>query len=128
ALSVVLILATTCTLGCPESGKEEKVGYLDEPGLIDVHAHIGEFKGYDLSLNNLLKNIEENKVEYAFISNIDGAAIPGVTANGDEVKINEETARVCAAHPKLKPLAWSKPGAEGASAANVEPFLRDKKF
>src|SRR5690349_21859887 len=88
ALTVVLMLATTCTLGCPGSGKEEKtVGYLNEPGLIDVHAHIGEFKGYDLSLNNLLKNIEENKVEYAFISNIDGAAIPGVTANGDEVKI-----------------------------------------
>ena len=73
------------------------MAYLNEPGLIDVHAHIGEFKGYDLSLNNLLINIAENHIQYAFISNIDGAAIPDVTANGDEVAINEETARASAA-------------------------------
>jgi uncharacterized protein len=137
ALSAILVLITVGALSClgdadkrgAQNGKEsERVARLDEPGLIDVHAHIGEFKGYDLSLSTLLKNIEENRVQYAFISNIDGAAIPGVTANGDEIKINEETARASAAHPKLKPLAWAKPGANGASAANIEPFLRDKKF
>src|ERR1041385_5799573 len=50
---------------------------LNEPGLIDIHAHIGSFRGYDLSLNNLLINIAENQVEYAFISNIDGADVDG---------------------------------------------------
>src|ERR1051326_6687690 len=106
-LCAAALLLTTSTLSCPlegEQNKEEKtVTYLNEPGLIDVHAHIGEFKGYDLSLNNLL-------------------------TNKAETTINEETARVAAAHPQLKPLAWAKPGADKASAANIEPFLRDKKF
>src|ERR1051326_7863726 len=91
-LCAAALLLTTSTMSCPlegEQNKEEKtVTYLNEPGLIDVHAHIGEFKGYDLSLNNLLTNIAENHVEYAFISNIDGAAIPDVTANKDETTIN----------------------------------------
>src|SRR5882672_1331442 len=108
----ISILVTTSTLSCPLEGRQNSkedntVAYLNEPGLIDVHAHIGEFKGYDLSLNNLLINIAENHIQYAFISNIDGAAIPDVTANGDEVAINEETARASAAHPELKPLVWS---------------------
>ncbi|MBL8148727.1 MAG: amidohydrolase family protein [Blastocatellia bacterium] len=101
---------------------------LKEAGLIDIHAHIGKFKGFDLSTENLITNLKENYVRYALISNIDGADLPGTTANLDEVTINEETARVCAANPQLKPVAWAKPGAKGASADNIEPFLRDKKF
>ncbi len=131
AMLAVTVLATMSTgvLSCSQPGAMQKEReFINEPGLIDAHAHIGQFKGYDLSLDNLLVNLAENHVQYALVSNIDGAAIPGVTADGEEVAINEETARVTAAHPQLKPLAWAKPGATGASAANIEPFLRDKGF
>src|SRR5581483_11905981 len=101
---------------------------LDVPGLIDVHAHIGSYSGYDLSLDNLLRNLSENHVRYAFVSNVDGAAIPNVTADKDETAVNEETARICGLHPQLKPLAWAKPGAPGAGAEKIEPFLRDRGF
>ena len=49
---------------------------LHEPGLIDVHAHLGKFAGYDLSLATLLASMDENHVAAAFVSNIDGAAVP----------------------------------------------------
>ncbi|MEW6732992.1 MAG: TatD family hydrolase [Acidobacteriota bacterium] len=128
ACTLLLVLAGSGAFSCAQEKERKDVEYLNERGLIDVHAHIGHFSGYDLSLENLLTNISENKIEYAFISNIDGAAIPGVTANRDEVTINKETAEVVAKHKQLKPLAWAKPGSEGASANNIEPFLRDKKF
>lgn len=101
---------------------------LDIPGLIDIHAHIGSYAGYDLSLDNLLRNMAENHVRCAFVSNVDGAAVPNVTADEDETAVNEETARVCRLHPQLKPLAWAKPGAKGADARKIEPFLRDRGF
>jgi uncharacterized protein len=95
---------------------------------IDAHAHIGRFRGYDLSLPTLLDYLDRAHVEAALISNIDGAALPGTTADLDERTINEETARIAAANPRLWPLAWARPGAPGASASAIEPFLRDRHF
>ncbi|HET9533537.1 MAG TPA: amidohydrolase family protein [Blastocatellia bacterium] len=117
----VLVWSVIGSAGCDE-------GFINEPGIIDIHAHIGRFRGYDLSLSNLLLNLEENRISCALISNIDGAAIEGVTADLDEITINEETARVTATYPILKPLVWARPGARDSGAANVEPFLRDRGF
>ncbi len=125
-IMIIAVMLNTSNFSCsPNSNPPE---HINEPGIIDVHAHIGEFKGFDLSLNSLLSTMSESKIEYAFISNIDGAALSGVTADGDEVTVNEKTAKVASENPKLKPLFWAKPGAKGASAETAEKFLRDKKF
>lgn len=128
--SIIIIGMFGCTgfFGCA-SGFESinKDDVIHEPGIIDVHGHIGEFSGFDLSLETLLKNVKENNIEYVFVSNIDGAAIRA-TKNGDEKDINEETYRVCTQNSNLKPLAWAKPGGSKASADKIEPFLRDKHF
>ncbi len=123
-LTIILVLSST---SCHRMKRLKSPPHLKEPGLIDIHAHIGQFPGYDLSLENLLTNLHRNNVEYALVSNIDGAAVPGAS-NKDEKQINEETARVCSQHRELKPIAWAKPGAQGASAELIEPFLRDKGF
>lgn len=122
AIAVLLSVAS-----CHRMRRLKSPPRLKEAGLIDIHAHIGQFPGYNLSLENLLTNLHSNNVEYALISNIDGAAVPGAS-DKDEKTINEETARVCSEHRELKPIAWAKPGAKGASAELIEPFLRDKGF
>lgn len=120
-------MLSTSNLGCSPTANSPSE-HINEPGIIDVHAHIGDFRGFDLSLTSLLATMSESKIEQAFISNIDGAALSGVTADGDETTINEKTAKIASENPKLKPLFWSKPGAKGASAETAEKFLRDKKF
>ncbi|MBI4854783.1 MAG: amidohydrolase family protein [Acidobacteria bacterium] len=124
---LITLMLNTSNLSCSPNASNA-IEHINEPGIIDVHAHIGEFKGFDLSLNSLLATMSESNIEYAFISNIDGAAISGVTADGDETTVNEKTAKISSENPKLKPLFWAKPGAKGASAEIAEKFLRDKKF
>ncbi|MBI3271353.1 MAG: amidohydrolase [Planctomycetes bacterium] len=97
--------------------------------LVDVHAHIGSFRGFDLSLETLLANLNRHGVALVLVSNIDGAELPGTTLNLDETAANEETARVVSLHPqRLAALAWSRPSDPRGSAARVEPFLRDRGF
>src|SRR5688572_3324315 len=103
-LAILLLTSLTVCAGEPTQT------FLNEPELIDAHAHIGEFRGYNLSLQNLLLNMKENHVRYALISNIDGAAVKGFTADSDEISINEATAKAADQHSALIPLAWAKPG------------------
>jgi hypothetical protein len=53
-------------------------------GIIDIHAHIGTFCGYDLSVENLLDNMKRYGVALALVSNIDGADLSGITRNLNE--------------------------------------------
>jgi len=128
SLSLVILAALVSASCSASSGGLSQEDFINEPGIIDVHAHVGRFRGYDLSLDNLLKNIEENRIAFALISNIDGAAVEGATADLDKATINEEAARIAASHSRLKPLVWAKPGATNAAASTVEPFLRDRGF
>lgn len=90
--------------------------------IIDAHAHIGSFRGFDLSTPNLMRNIQKFGVELALISNIDGANLPGTTLNLDETKANQATVDTVRAYAKqLRGVAWSRPN--DGSAAKVEPFL-----
>lgn len=78
--------------------------------VIDAHAHIGSFAGYDLSTPTLLRNIESFGVERALISNIDGSNLPGVTKNLSEKTANEITIKVVKEHPKiLRGILWTRP-------------------
>jgi predicted TIM-barrel fold metal-dependent hydrolase len=99
-------------------------GIWKEYRIIDVHAHIGSYKGYDLSTPTLLNNIERYGIQLALISNIDGADLPGTTLNLDEVKANQATAAHVRQYPdKLRGLVWTRP--EDGAPDKVEPFLRD---
>lgn len=93
--------------------------------IIDVHAHIGSFRGFDLSTPTLMSNIQKFGVQMALISNIDGANLPGSTANLDETKANQATVDTVRAYSKqLRGIAWSRPN--DGSPSKVEPFLSMK--
>ncbi len=97
--------------------------------IIDAHAHIGSFRGYDLSTENLLANIERFGVRLALISNIDGAHLPERTLDLDENSANRITLETVRKHPgKLRGLAWSRPSDPQGSPANLEPYLREHGF
>jgi hypothetical protein len=97
-----------------------------EKRIIDIHAHIGSFAGFDLSLETLLANLRRHHIRLALISNIDGAELPQ-TRNLDEIAANKITLETIQLYPKLfRGLAWGRPN--DGSPANLEPFLRDHHF
>ncbi len=97
-----------------------------EKGVIDIHAHIGSFAGFDLSIATLLANVQRHKIRLALISNIDGAELPE-TRNLDETAANNITLETIQLYPEVfRGLAWARP-TDGAPA-NLEPFLRDHHF
>jgi len=96
-------------------------------GVIDIHAHMGDFRGFDLSLPTLLANLKGHGVRLALVSNIDGAQLPGTTRNLDETAANQATLAVVKKYPdRLRGLAWTRPN--DGDAANIEPFLRGHKL
>ena len=97
--------------------------------IVDVHGHIGSFRGYDLRTETLLDNIDRFGVTLVLISNIDAAHLPGKTLDLDEVTANRVTLATVRQYPdKLRGLAWTRPTDPQGSPQNVEPFLRDHGF
>ncbi|MBU49350.1 MAG: hypothetical protein CL920_11685 [Deltaproteobacteria bacterium] len=95
--------------------------------IVDIHAHIGTFSGYDLSLSNLIENMRRYGVKTALISNIDGANLPGTTANLDEKKANQATVLAVQKYPSmLRGIAWTRPN--DGKPDLIEPFVRDAKL
>ena len=97
-------------------------------GIVDIHAHIGQFKGFQIGLKPLVRNVQRYKIRFALVSNLDGANLPGTTKALDEVQANEETVSAIRNYPFLRGLAWARPVDPGSSPKNLEPFLRDKGF
>lgn len=114
---VCLIIAflTATAAGSENSGYE----------IIDVHAHIGNFRGYDLSLENLLQNMKRYGINFALISNIDAAQLSGITPNKSETEANEETANTVRNNSEvLRGLVWVRPN--DGSPEVIEKFLNQK--
>jgi predicted TIM-barrel fold metal-dependent hydrolase len=94
-----------------------------EFAVIDVHAHIGTFRGFDLSTATLLNNLRKFAIHKALISNIDGAELPTVTKNLSEEESNSQTAVTVIAHPTLlRGLIWTRP--MDGNANEIERFLK----
>jgi uncharacterized protein len=99
-----------------------------EHDIVDAHGHLGSFRGYDLSTETLLANVERFGVRLVLVSNIDGAHLPGTTRDLDETAANEVTRETVARHPdRLRALAWTRP-AQGGRAETIETYLRDHGF
>lgn len=93
--------------------------------IIDIHAHIGNFRGYDLSLENLLQNMQRYGIKMALISNIDAAQLSGITPNKSESEANEETADAVKKNSGiLRGLVWVRPN--DGSPQVIEKFLTQK--
>ena len=93
-------------------------------GIVDIHAHIGTFRGYDLGVENLLDNMKRYGIALALVSNIDGADLSSITKNLNEKDANNETARVVRLYPQLlRGLVWTRPN--DGSPENVEPFFKE---
>lgn len=97
-------------------------GALDPEPVIDCHAHVGRFRGYDLDEETLLANLRRHGIALALVSNIDGAAVEGRTADVDEEEANARAEAVVRRHPRLlRGLLWCRP--TDGSARALEPFL-----
>lgn len=97
--------------------------------IIDGHAHIGSFQGFDLRTETLLDNLRRYHIDLALISNINGAHLPGTTRDLDEVAANEKTRETVEQYPNLlRALAWARPTDANGSPENLEPYLRDHGF
>jgi hypothetical protein len=93
--------------------------------MIDIHAHIGSFDGYDLSEPTLLAEVAGAGVELALVSNIDGAAVPGKTRNLSEPEANRATERFVRSYPEtFRGLLWGRPDRGDASELEVFAPLR----
>jgi len=89
--------------------------------IIDVHAHIGSFAGYDLSEPTLLAEVAEAGVALALVSNIDGAAVPGKTRNLSEDAANRATEEFVRSYPaRFRGLLWGRP--DRGDASQLAPF------
>ncbi len=97
--------------------------------IVDVHGHLGSFRGYDLSTETLMENIDRFGIKLVLVSNIDGAHLPGKTLDLDEVTANRITLETVKKYPdRLRGLVWTRPTDPAGSPQNVEPFLRDHGF
>ncbi len=93
--------------------------------IIDIHAHIGNFRGYDLSLQNLLQNMQHYGIELALISNIEAAQLSGITPDKSEPEANEKTADAVTKNSgTLRGLVWVRPN--DGSPQVIEKFLTQK--
>lgn len=96
-----------------------------EDRIIDIHAHIGTFRGYDLSLETLMDNMKRYDISFALISNIDGADLSSLTKNLSERDANRETLEVVRTHPQLfRGLLWTRP--LDGSVGEVEALLQER--
>lgn len=94
--------------------------------VIDVHGHLGSYKGYDLDTATLLSNIERYGVRLVLVSNIDGAELPGTTRNLNETEANQAALEtIKQQRGKLRGLLWTRP--EDGSPDKIEPFLKNDK-
>lgn len=129
---VICLLFFVSVLSCSpgsegDNASTAKKGDWTAYDVVDVHGHIGTFKGYDLSTETLLKNIARFDVRLVLVSNIDGANLPGTTGNLDEEEANLATVSVVRQFPqKLRGLIWARPN--DGSPGNVEKFLKDEKY
>jgi predicted TIM-barrel fold metal-dependent hydrolase len=89
--------------------------------IIDIHAHVGSFRGYDLSLQNLRENMQRHGITMALISNINAAEL-SVTPNSDEIEANEAIVKIVSGEPnQFRGLVWVRPN--DGSAQQIERFL-----
>lgn len=123
-----LAVALLAALGLGNQAGADEDAIWRTAAAIDVHAHLGTFQGYDLSLETLLANMDRHGIRIALVSNIDGAALPGTTGDLPEVPANAATREVVAKHPRLRGLAWARPGEPSSSPANLRPFLEKDRF
>lgn len=106
---------------------DQKTAYrTDRPweplNIIDIHGHIGTYRGFDLSKETLLDNIQRWGVKMVLVSNIDGAGLPEMTRDLDEREANREAEDVVSQYSTvLRGLLWTRP-ADG-SITRIEGFL-----
>ncbi|HEY9733614.1 MAG TPA: amidohydrolase family protein [Drouetiella sp.] len=121
----LLLVAFLTSIFCasnPACAQADKWKPLD---MIDIHAHIGQFSGFDIGTQTLVDEVQRAGVSRALVSNIDGADIPN-TRQLNEVQANEITTDLVRKHPDLfRGLAWSRP--EDGSSNNLAPLFAGTK-
>lgn len=123
------IIGSCANIQDAEDYQERSEPGWSEYNIIDIHAHIGSFRGFDLSKETLLSNLQRFNIRLALISNIDGAHLPGTTLDLDEESANKTTLETVQKYPGLfRALAWARPTDSDGSPSNIEPYLRDHGF
>ena len=130
---ITVLLAVLILGSCERPDTSERTSTPEHAGMwaadsiIDIHGHTGMFEGYDLSVPTLRANIDSFGIRMVFISNVDGANLPGTTLNLDAKSANDATLKVVLEHSdKVRGIAWARP-ADG-SPSDVEPFIADTQL
>ncbi len=90
--------------------------------IVDAHAHIGSFRGYDIGESILMESMQESRIAFAIVSNLDGAGLKGITGDLDETAANQATLKFVQGHPKqFRGLLWARP--ENGDPAKLQAFL-----
>lgn len=114
ALAVLSLLAAGVQTA-PDKGKWANLG------VVDVHAHIGSFRGYNIGSDVLLQNLRNYGIKLALVSNIDGADIPE-TQNLNEIDANQAMAATARENlDVMRGLLWARP--HDGNADNLARFL-----
>ena len=134
---LLLMFGASCSDSSPKSSApepEEDAVVEPPPGIwgahriIDIHAHIGFFRNFDLGMPTLLDNVDRYGVQMALISNIDGANLPGTTNNLDEIETNRATADSVLKYRHLfRGLLWTRPN-QSVATGDFEQFLTAPEY
>jgi uncharacterized protein len=93
----------------------------EESFLIDIHTHIGTFRGYEIGERILLDCMDEGKIQFALVSNIDGANVRA-TKNLNEFDANAATEHFVRSHlDRFRGLLWARP--KDGFPSQLERFL-----
>ena len=94
--------------------------------MIDVHTHIGSFRGYEIGEKYLLESMHRYGIRFGVVSNLDGANLRSMTQNLDEMKTNQVTAEFVRKHQdRFRGLLWARPN--DGSSSNLESFLKQQR-
>ena len=127
AIILPVVLMQNCTARPAETSLDETNGSVRDPYSVlykdlralkpvDIHAHIGTFRGFDIGEASLLKVTAQAGIRMTLVSNIDGAHLPGVTGNLPAEKANRTTLEFIKGNPeRFKGLLWVQPKSDAVS-------------
>lgn len=118
-----MIAIAYCTVLGVEAKLNTRPKLWSESDIIDIHAHIGSFRGFDISKATLKANVEHYGIKMALVSNIDCANLPMVTANLSEEEGNRQCADFVRKNQEhFRGLVWVQPTSARIDLA--ERFLK----
>jgi len=103
--------------------------------IIDCHTHIGKILTFDMPETMLLDSMDKYHIDFALVSNIEGAEFDGdqqpipPEQQFNQRAVNQRTLDLVRAHPdRLGALLWIKPVTEGCTDEFADMVAANRDF